>query len=449
MPTIPFQSATWQKRSDLTLPTLFGAISGAVQGAVNASNHAGKRVVQVIGPTAHTFTTYYGCASMSFDDGLSWTDSYRGDVGDGGTPKVDAEFVVQTFSLDTIYGTIHYQMRARVQHAFLVADGSIDIGWVRLYASQGAGFQLQQSFYDWPHVIANPASTGGNSVLMSNPACSQPIVIPGSGPDGEDAFWMAASVGLVFGGTNNRGSVRRFDLWRSVDGLSWEFNRALVDESPFVSVSPMTNAVAMFRSTSGRVFILHGGGLAYAVDSNDLESTAWVASVNYPGPNGNLVWPMYGGTLLTHRNGSLISSGFASVSCDDGASFSMVGGGDLVIPTDRSAHMLKIGPSEAICVVPGFNDPTTETVCYYTSDGGETWQGGEVWLSSNIGEKPVFMGLRTGTRPICITSNKCFISTDQPRGVFSTRTVCPLANAGLAAARPLNLCGHAITQNPC
>lgn len=456
MPTIPYQSATWQKRSDLTLPTLVGAISGAVQGCVGGHIHKASKVVQVIGPTAHSFTTFFGCAAASVDEGQSWIDTYRGDQV---ANFIDQASIAQVFSLDTptTYGTngdgvVHYQVRVNLSHSFFVADGTLFPGGISLWASEnGISFSFLQQLYSWPHWIADPANTGGNAVYSVFPSMGKPILIPGSGPDGEDAFWFGISFQLDFGGTNNRRSIRKAELWRSLDGITWEAVRDLGSTPPFSATVPCPSLGQMVLSSSGRVLMHQSGGLARAVDSptaDSLLTTAWTSPAGYPNPGG-LIVPMYGGTFVTHRNGTLISGGFASISCDDGGNFAPAPGGSLVIPTNTTAYICKVGPSEAILIVPGFVNPATQTVCYYSATGGETWQGGEVWLASNVGERPVYVDLKADSRPIVITSSRCFVSTQQPLGIFDTRTVCPLANAGLAKARPLNLCGHSITVNPC
>jgi hypothetical protein len=437
---VPFQAATWAKRSDIPSPTLSGPLSGLVQGVNGASFHAGTRVVQTMGPVAHSFTTFFGAAQMSFDEGKTWVDTYRGDLEADGT---QAEWVIKTWSLDLPNGfTYHFQARAQLTHSFFVADGSILQGGIRIYASSGgSAFSPVQTLYSWPHIIANPALTGGNGVMSTAPSMAEPILIPGSGPSGEDAFWMAASFQLDVGGTLNRQTIRAADLWRSIDGLHWEKVRDLTGVFPFSATSPITGFSQFFLTPTGRLFVT-GGLAAFTPPNADPITTSWTASNNFPAPGGNVI-PMFGGTLMSHRNGSLISGGSAFVSCDDGANFVSVGAP--TIPINRNSYSLKLGPSEAIIVAPGFLDPTTQTVCYYSADGGETWQGGEVWLASSIGELPVAMFLKGDGRPLVITTQRAFVSSDTARGVAITRAICPLANAGLASARPLLLCGAPLT----
>src|SRR5690349_10342109 len=156
---IPFQAATWRKRADIPSPLLFGALSGAVQGVVGASFHKATKVVQTFGPTAHTFTTYFGAAQASLDEGKTWFSTYEG------TGAVSDEFVINTFSLDTPSGTYHYQIRAQVTHSFFLADGSLAAGGVKMYATDfqdpdvvdgglGTGFFPVQTLYSWPTITA-------------------------------------------------------------------------------------------------------------------------------------------------------------------------------------------------------------------------------------------------------------------------------------------------------
>ena len=436
---IPFQSASWKLRSTIPSPTLFGPLSGSVQGVIGSGFHKESKVVQTYGPLAHTFATYFGAAQASLDEGKTWFSTYQG------TGVQEDEFVIGVFSLDTPSGTYHYQVRAQLSHSFFVADGSLSAGGIKLYATDfadgglGTAFAPVQSLYSWPNVIADPANTGGNNVLTTPPVVADPIMIPGSGPSGEDAFWMAVSFSLDFGGTNNRQSINRFDLWRSLDGFSWQSVRDLTVVSPF-DVSAHNGP--FFQSATGRLFL----GTAYTnTHDADLLTTGWTLIGGLVPFIGNII-PMYGGTLSSYRNGSLISGGFALVSCDDGGNL-VNPNNTPVIPINATAFNLKLGPSEVILICPGFVNPSTQTVCYYSSDGGETWQGGEVWLASGIGERPVGMFLKGDGRPLVITTQRAFISNDTATGIPTIRTVCPLANAGLARAKRLDLCGGVITPD--
>lgn len=435
---VPFQAASWAKRSDIPSQTLNGGISGLVSGVYGASFHAKSKVLQAFGPVAHSFTTLFGCALASTDEGKTWVDTYRGDQ----EPTSEQQmYVVGGFSLDLPNGTTyHYQVRAQITHAFLVADGSLKPGGIHLYASDnGTSYSFVRSLYSWPHVIADPPSTGGNNVLSLAPSFASPILIPGSGPAGKDAFWMAVSFQIDCGGNNNPTQFKAVDLWRSLDGLEWVKVRDLSATPPFNAGGQTPSLGQLFRSSTGRVFI---GTIYTNVHDGDLINTDWTLIGGLVPFVGNLL-PMYGGTLSTYRNGSGISGGFALVSCDDGGSVASVGAPN--IPLNSGAFNLKLGPSEVIIVCPGFTDPLTQTVCYYSSDGGETWQGGEVWLASTIGERPVGMFMKSDGRPLVATVRSVFVSSDVARGIATIRTVCPLANAGLAAARPLLLCGAPLT----
>jgi hypothetical protein len=446
---IPFQSATWRKRSTIPSPTLFGAISGTVQGVLGASFHKESKVVQTFGPIAHSFTTYFGAAQASLDEGVSWFSTYLGDGSEG-----NDEYILNTFSLDTPSGTYHYQVRGRISHSFFIADGSLQSGGIRMYVTSFTdpdvdidgvgGFFPCQDLYSWPTVTADPANTGGNNVISVAPSFSTPVMLPGSGPLGEDAFWAAASYQLDVGGTNNRQTLKAMDLWRSVDGFVWEKVKDLTSVSPFSLTSPTDSFGKFIKSTSGKIMLSHAGGLARAATQN-LLTTAWTDSVGLATPNSGWFDPMYGGTWVTFRNGSLIAGGFIQISCDDGANFAS--GPSIPTPVNRNGFGLKVGPSEAIFVIAGFSSPSSETVCWYSSDGGETWAGGEVWLASTIGEQPVAAFLMADGRPLVITTQRAFTSSDTATGIPTIRTVCPLANAGLARARRLVLCGGVITPD--
>jgi len=426
-----------------------GAISGVVQGVFGASFHKASGVVQTMGPIAHSFEKYFGAAQASLDGGVTWFPTYQGDG------SRHSEYVLAVFSLDTPSGTYHYQIRADLEHSFFVADGSLIAGGIKMYATDfqdpdvvtgglGSGFFPLQQLYTWPGVTANPANTGGNNIVTVFPSFSTPVLLPGSGPAGEDAFWAAASFHLDVGGTNNRQTFKAMDLWRSIDGLTWEIVRDLTAVSPFSATSPTDSFGKFIKSTSGKIMLSHAGGLARA-DTQDLLTTSWTGSVGIATPNSGWFDPMFGGTWVTFRNGSLIAGGFIQISCDDGANFAS--GPVMPTPVNRNGFGVKVGPSEVIFIISGFNNPSTETVCWYSADGGETWAGGEVWLASNVGEAPVAAFVMADGRPLVITTQRAFTSSDTATGIPKVRTVCPLANAGLARARRLVLCGGVITPD--
>lgn len=433
---VPFQAASWAKRSDIPSQTLNGGISGIVGGVFGASFHPSSKVLQAFGPIAHSFTSYFGCALASVDEGKAWVDTYRGDL----EPTAQQQMcVVGGFSLDLPSGrTYHYQVRVQLTHSFFVADGSLAVGGIHLYASDnGTSYFFVRSLYTWPNVIADPVNTGGNAVVQTFPSFTPAILFPGSGPGGVDAYWMAVGYRLDVGGNNNRQTFQSFDLWRSLDGFDWQIVRDLSTVG-FNNVS-FTN---WLKSPTGRIFLGHSVGLLYT-DAGTPDTASWAGSNGLIGPLGPYVIPMYGGTFLTNRHGSLISAGFAQVSCNDGANFQAASGP--TIPANHDGICGKIGPTEAIIVTAGLSDPTTQTVCYYSSDGGETWQGGEVWIASNIGEAPNALFIKSDGRPLVITQRSCFVSADTARGIATGRVICPLANAGLAAARPLLVCGAPLT----
>jgi hypothetical protein len=123
---IPFGAATWKKLSDLTLPTLVGTYSGVVVGATDAAYEKVTKTLQVVSKVAHDFETYFNAAGISFDGGLTWVDSYRGDQ----NPLDQQEVVFKAWSLETDAGTYHYQARYQVRHSFFAADGTIKPGGI-------------------------------------------------------------------------------------------------------------------------------------------------------------------------------------------------------------------------------------------------------------------------------------------------------------------------------
>lgn len=440
----PFAAETWLKRSDIPNIPLNGVYSGIVQGPLNATYDSESRVVQVFSKQAHHFRGYSSSAQSSTDDGASWVTTYDpGDLTDINNPAQNT-VVAAGWALPHPSGEggrIHYQYRWTWQHAFLLADGSIPPGGIDLYASEnGVAFQFLQRLHSW-QALNQIGGNGGSAIWSAFPSVAPPILLPGTGPDGEDAYWMATSYNFNAGGLSNRTTFNSTTLWRSIDGgLAWDEVR---DLEP---VFGTTSFVEFVQSTSGRL-LLNASSAFLTDDVDDLINATFTLVNGLPGANSRgRVVQMYGGTYLTHQQGGLVSGGNAFVSCDNGENFQNTT--VLVTPTSGAGFLRKLGPTEALIVTSGFNDPSTETVALYSSDSGETWATSEPWNASVVGERPVYMSIRAGGTPIVVTSSGgCYISSDTARGVAGTRTICPLANAGLASARRLILCGGVITPD--
>lgn len=431
----PFAAATWSLRSALGLPLLNGGLSGLVSGARGSSFHAGSKVAQVLSVAAHSFTTFFNAARISFDEGQTWADSYRGDAPNGAVQEV----VFGVFSLDTPTGVVHYQARWNLRHSFFLADGSLLPGGVDLYASSellGTAFSKLQTFYTWPHVIADPTLTGGSAGFNTSPTITTPLLIPGSGPNGEDAFWMIVAYSIHAGGSNNPVTFAENFLWRSVDGLVWERVR---DHNGVLSATPNQ----LLSLANERTYVSGGG--RFFTDDVDLLTATWQPAagtgLDFPGN----VESMFGGTLVSVRQGTLISGGFGVVSCDNGANWIFSGIG-LTIPADKSGFVIKLGPSEVLVIV---SDAVVNNRAFYSADGGETYVDCGIWNVSSIGDQPVGAFLMSSGSPIVFTFGNCFVSSGKARGVFQTRTQCPLANAGIAAAGALPDCGNPILTIEC
>jgi len=439
MPT-PFGADTWVQRTSVPNIPLNGVYSGIVQGPVNAVYDPISRVIQTFSKVAHHFQGFASTAQISFDDGGSWATSF--DEG------VNAQQVVFTgWSLDGPegFGRVHYQVRYKWSKAFLVAEGTIQPGGIELWVSEGgSSFYKLQDFHTWP-ALNEIGGNGGASLFATLPSVTNPILIPGSGPAGVDAMWLVSSFDLIAGGLANRTHFKAASLWRSLNGgVSWEIAR---DMEPVTGINPYQQLV--MSPTSGRLFLVTGGGgsIFYTDDTDDLEHATWNTSVfgGAAGVRGTLE-PMFGGTWLTFSQGTLTGPGGAWVSCDDGENFN--GTGVDVVPQNQTGFMKKLGPTEALLVAPGFADPTTQTASYYTADGGETFLASEPWLISATGESPVMVAVRSGGTPIVVSRNGgVFVSSSKARGVADLRVICPLANAGLATARKLLLCGGVITPD--
>jgi hypothetical protein len=427
---IPFQAATWAKRSDIPLVNFNDRIVGA-------GFHRGSQVLQAFTQPVWSgagVSNRWNTAFTSLDAGRTWFNTYNG----YNAQFEDSWVIAQAWSLDTPTGTFHFQIRYLIRVAFIIADGTLFPGRIALFASgDGINFYEQQTLYSWGQT--NSTGVGPQAGFNAVPGISPPILVPGSGPNGEDAYWMMIGTEIQ-GGGNIILSVT--DLWRSYDGFVWQDVMALKSVAPFSSTTPVFVPIQMFNSTSGRVIVVGvGGNFPYTSDKN-LVTAAWHAGANGP-LNPGPMSPMYGGTLVVNQNGGLISGGTAYVSCDDGATY--LNSGAPNIPVNAAAVILKLGPSECILITAGFAAPTTQTVCYYSADGGETWQGGDVWLASTIGEHPIASFVQSDGHPFTVTQFRIFNSSGVALGIFNNRVVCPLANAGLASARPLLLCGAPLT----
>lgn len=429
---LPFAADTWKKQSDIPGIPLNGVYSGVVVGPLNACYDRTSGVIQSFSKQAHHFNGFASTAQASVDNGTSWVTTY--DEGLANT----VVFTGWSLPHPVGIGRIHFQARWVWVKAFLVADGSIlTPGGVDLYYSEnGTNYTFLQRLHSWP-AINQIGGDGGAASMNVFPSLAPPILIPGSGPGGVDAYWMASSFSFDAGGAANRTTFKACTLWRSVDGgITWADVRNL---EPSFGIQPVGQ---IFRSTTGRLFFTNGPALKYT-DSVDLLTATFSDSV-LPGTGGvGRIVPMFGGTLLSHRQGTLIAGGNAFISCDNGGSWNI---GPIVIPQNQTGYLQKLGPSEALIVAPGFVDPATQTVAEYSDDGGETWQASAPWLSSFIGESPVMLELQRSGRPIAVTrAGGCYTSSGTARGTASVRTICPLANAGLAKARPLAVCGLPLT----
>lgn len=442
---VPFAAATWRKVSDQPLPVLAGANFVNVIGLERASYHAPSGTLQVFARPALSFTKFWNMAAISFDAGRTWATSYDGRPVDQGGPHVipsqngltTQEHAFGGWSIDTESGLYSFQIRINAQHAFFAGSGELKAGGVSIYGAgpNSSSFSHVQTLYSWPHTLDGTTQAFFNFA----PTIAPPIQIAGSGPDGEDAYWMVVSFGISHGVASN---INHQDLWRSLDGISWENVGDLSSSVDF------RNYGHLALSTTGRI-ILVGAGVAYTDDVPDLVGASWSIGSD-PGSFvfGGHAIPMYGGTWVGTRNGGLSTIGNVLLSCDDAGSF-FTNLDAPTVPADSVAHVMKLGPSEMLLITRGFTSPTTETIAYYSADGGESFVSGGVWLASSIGESVVSSFIKSDGHPLVVTQHSVFTSSDKAQGVAGTRTQCPLANAGLAAARPLLICGAALSQNSC
>jgi hypothetical protein len=438
---LPFNATTWKKMSDSPLPTIAGHDFTSTFGIADASYHAPTRVMQIYGRSINTFTGPYNSAAISFDNGKNWAMTYNASGVD------DTYQVLNGFEIQKANGhTYYYQVRMDVKWSFFIADGSVLPGGISLWVADqnSASFQKLQDLYTWPHIIANPANTGGNNIFSTFPTVSRAFKIAGGGPAGEDAYFMIVAFDMTVGGTNNRQQFHFEELWRSTNFFDWE----VVDDLTGAGKPNLGTYGSFYRSTTGRLIVAGGTGGAWTDDTDDLPNATWTG-INHPtGILNGVFIPMYGGTWASARNGSLISGGFVVIACDDAANFD-TDPTSPDIPLNSAGFLLKLGPSEALLITTGVADPLTQTKAWYSADGGETWSDGGVWLATTVGERPVAAFMRADGRPTVVTVNSVFYANDFARGVADVRTVCPLANAGLLPAIAPRLCGAPVAVNAC
>ena len=437
-PLPPFAAETWAIRSNTPAMQLNGVYSGIVGGPISAAYDARSRTVQVFSVPCHHFNGFSNMSCMSFDDGATWTLSFNA----GGDANLNVQAVAGWAMANPAIpnASIHFQVRIAFMHAFLLADGSMGPGGMELWGSSGgAGFFKLQDLATWPAINEIGGAAGAQALFTVPPSVTKPILLEGSGPDGEDAHWFLASHDISAGGAGNRTSFAGNSLWRSINGgITWEMVRDMtgVVNGPYAEI---------VESTTGRLFIVNTGAGGIHWTDGDLLTGTFTDSIfsGVPGIRGPLI-EMYGGTFFTFSQGTLTGPGTGWISCDDGANFS---GTSPIIPQNRGGFGVKLGPVEILVVAPGFADPTTETCAYYSNDGGETFIVSEPWLVSGTGELPVNVDIRPNGTPIVVCrGTSVYVSGDKARGVIGERTICPLANAGLAAARKLILCGGVLSN---
>lgn len=446
MAEVPFGASTWSVRGTVGSLLLNGVYSGPVDGPVHGTYDAISGVMQAYGRSAHHFNGFANMAAASLDHGSTWTTYFNaGHDADLNVQALAGWSLPHPLWPNTPNRRLHFQMRYAWKKATLVFDGTIqEAGGMDLFVSEnGVAWNLLQSLH--PHPAFNEiGGSGGAASFNFVPSITPPLLIEGSGPEGEDAYWMISNVSFDAGGAGNRTTFESSRLWRSVDGgLTWDNVREMIP------VIGLRNLISLQRSTTGRLLLATSVGGVWTDDVDDLANATWTDSIYNGAVGGGNIVPMYGGTFLTHSQGTLTGPGVNGISCDDGANF--FSGLVNVIPQNRGGFLAKIGASEALIVTSGFDNPTTETISLYSNDGGETWLLSEPWISSSVGEQPCMLELRTGARPIVLTrtTGTVYVTSDSPRGTFTTRTICPLANAGLAAARPLEICGSPIAINEC
>ncbi len=360
-----------------------------------------------------------GFMQLSKDLGGSWLSAQNG-WPDGG--------IVSAFSIPGPYTSFLYRFRLIGSRSFLLNDGSLGAGYVELEGSSavdengGLTWWPLQRFYEWPQINVPGIAPGQASMSFS----AAHAFIPGSGPNGADADWLATRVFV----TANPGPVvwDESALWRSdTFGYSWTKVRTI----------PISPVLGFYRAPWGRLFIPSGGNMFY---SDDLGAS-WAGIA----PPLILHTPTAhpGGAMSAARDGTLTGGGTLGVSCDRGASWQIT---QIIGQSNFRVRAVKVSPHELLA----FSTMGDGNLRVWWSDnGGESAINTAALPLSGGYAVPIGVAVVQGHVFIVSEAGICAYSTDVARGSWTPRTTCPEATAKTATARGLRLCGASPVASTC
>jgi hypothetical protein len=406
-----FQPSSWAQRATLT--GLYGGPGGGMMSPFLDE--------KIFIPSATTFTGgnpnwFIANSGLSQDKGATWS------LVDAAVPGEEA--ITGFHSAQMNDGRVVYiRCRVRFGRSFFATNNEVPAGYVKLdYSFDGFTWSEGSTLGSWPHL---PFTANNGQAQITHGVTF--FFGPGSGPAGADADWCLTLTTVTSGqGT----SLNIFKWFRSDDfGLTWSFHH---DEAT-LGAFPQT---AIVRGRTGRILTANGAAIWYS-DNNGLTWTGAGGAI--PAPRTNFM-PQAGDTWIVLHPGTGTGGGSAGVSCDNGANWTGITFGLGTLNVNWAA--VRLGPSEALGTISGGVGVGQQI--WYTNNGGETWTspGSDIRMNANQAGN-VFMGLCNDGAPIVVgVDGKTFMSGDRATGFIGTRTICPLAFAGLKKAGIPDNCGH-------
>jgi hypothetical protein len=432
----PYAPETWVRRPDC--PVLDVAGASFVDNVILANGEQDDILIVTSSPRLRdnipeTRELTCGGQWISKNEG-PWQMVY--DTLSGGSVFQNSELggVGPTFFIDSPEGRYYFRFKSVIVTSFFVNCGTLFPGRIELEYSDDAVFYYPtQTFQEWGH-FPTPAIVGEVHAGV-HVSATQPVTIPQSGPQGQDADWLILA---MHGEWNTNVIFDDFAMWRSIDyGFTWERVRPLSFGNGSSNIDTFTR-----NPLTGRL-------------------NTWVTPGHYFSDDDGATWtesgspfffekvsPTYhpGATMNVLRNGSFINPGDNIISCDGGQTWGQPSSG-LSVPVNGRSAAVKLGPQELLAATRG---PDYGINIWWSDNGGETFTLSGTVVTPDLMSDVRFLGRYSDGRVVLVTFfGRVYVSSDTPRGTFSPRTFCPLASANLAAARPLPLCGHPIANNTC
>lgn len=432
MAVAPFHPSTWSERAQVP----FESGNSGIIAECAIDRETGLLIASAPALRSDLVEKEWLCGYQWISEaGAAWTKVYDSWTWPGGPrPNDQLGYVSKVFVQQTPFGKYYFRFRHVSVTSFFVGNGTLFPGRIELeYSDDAINYWPTYTFAEWPH-FPIPGNVG-HTHAGTHVSATQPILIPGSGPIGQDADWIIVAAHASADGIPRVDSIK---LYRSIDyGFTWEpvstfpFGDGLSDIDSFTR-NPVT----------GRLHVWITPAHLYSVDDGEnwvQSGTPFflqkVSSTHHPGSTMNVL-----------RNGSFISPGDNIISCDGGETWGQPSSG-LIVPTSSISAGVKLGPQELLAATRGGD---FQVNIWWSDSGGEKFTLSGAIVTGDLNNQIIFMDLLPNGNPVLMTNHgRVFVSNDKARGTFSPRTFCPLASAALAPARPLPVCGHPLTTNVC